>query len=72
MPARCYRGLAVHWAYYSSMNVGMIYLSFIHLALQRSRPVSSYCNPPSTWRQILHAITASAVRRPYEMPVGDL
>jgi transposase len=31
----CYRGLAVRWSYYSTMYVGMIYLSFIHLALQR-------------------------------------
>lgn len=31
----CYRGLAVRWAYYSFMYVGLVYLSFIHLALQR-------------------------------------
>jgi len=31
----CYRGLAVRWAYYSFMYVGLAYLSFIHMALQR-------------------------------------
>jgi IS5 family transposase len=31
----CYRGLAVRWAFYSFMYVGLVYLSFIHLALQR-------------------------------------
>jgi IS5 family transposase len=31
----CYRGLAVRWSYYSFMYVGLAYLSFIHLALQR-------------------------------------
>jgi IS5 family transposase len=31
----CYRGLAVRWAYYSFMYVGLVYLSFIHMALQR-------------------------------------
>lgn len=31
----CYRGLAVRWSYYSFMYVGLVYLSFIHLALQR-------------------------------------
>ena len=31
----CYRGLAVRWSYYSFMHVGLVYLSFIHLALQR-------------------------------------
>ena len=31
----CYRGLAVRWARYSFMYVGLVYLSFIHLALQR-------------------------------------
>ena len=31
----CYRGLAVRWAYYPFMYVGLVYLSFIHLALQR-------------------------------------
>jgi IS5 family transposase len=31
----CYRGLAVRWSYYSFMYVGMVYLSFIHMALQR-------------------------------------
>ena len=30
-----YRGLAVRWAYYSFMYVGMAYLGFIHMALQR-------------------------------------
>jgi transposase len=31
----CYRGLAVRWAYYPFLYVGLVYLSFIHLALQR-------------------------------------
>jgi transposase len=31
----CYRGLAVRWSYYSFMYVGLVYLSFIHIALQR-------------------------------------
>jgi transposase len=31
----CYRGLAVRWFFYSFMYVGMVYLSFIHMALQR-------------------------------------
>jgi len=31
----CYRGLAVRWSYYSFMYAGMVYLSFIHMALQR-------------------------------------
>lgn len=31
----CYRGLAVRWSYYSFMYVGLVYLSFIHLAVQR-------------------------------------
>ncbi len=31
----CYRGLAVRWSFYSFLYVGMVYLSFIHLALQR-------------------------------------
>ena len=31
----CYRGLAVRWSYYSFMYVGMVYLAFIHMALQR-------------------------------------
>jgi transposase len=31
----CYRGLAVRWFYYSFLYAGMVYLSFIHLALQR-------------------------------------
>jgi IS5 family transposase len=31
----CYRGLAVRWSYYSFMYVGMVYISFIHMALQR-------------------------------------
>lgn len=30
-----YRGLAVRWSYYSFMYVGLAYLSFIHMALQR-------------------------------------
>jgi transposase len=31
----CYRALAVRWAYYPWMYVALVYLSFIHLALQR-------------------------------------
>jgi transposase len=31
----CYRGLAVRWSVYPIMYVGLVYLSFIHLALQR-------------------------------------
>ena len=31
----CYRGLAVRWSFYSFIYVGLVYLSFIHLALQR-------------------------------------
>ena len=31
----CYRGLAMRWSHYSFMYVGLVYLSFIHLALQR-------------------------------------
>jgi IS5 family transposase len=31
----CYRGLAVRWAYYPFMYIALVYLSFIHLALQR-------------------------------------
>jgi transposase len=31
----CYRGLAVRWAYYPFLYNGLVYLSFIHLALQR-------------------------------------
>ena len=31
----CYRGLAVRWGYYAFTYIGIIYLSFIHLALQR-------------------------------------
>jgi IS5 family transposase len=31
----CYRGLATRWSYYSFMYVGMVHLSFIHMALQR-------------------------------------
>jgi IS5 family transposase len=31
----CYRGLAVRWSYYPFMYVGMVYVSFIHMALQR-------------------------------------
>ena len=31
----CYRGLAVRWAYYPFMYVGIVYVSFIHMALQR-------------------------------------
>jgi len=31
----CYRALAMRWSYYPFMYVGLVYLSFIHLALQR-------------------------------------
>ena len=31
----CYRGLAVRWCRYTFMYLGLVYLSFIHLALQR-------------------------------------
>ena len=31
----CYRGLAVRWSYYSFMYVGMVYVTFIHMALNR-------------------------------------
>jgi transposase len=31
----CYRGLAMRWAHYTFMYVGLVYLSFIHMALQR-------------------------------------
>ena len=31
----CYRGLAVRWSHYLFMYVGLVYLSFIHMALQR-------------------------------------
>ena len=31
----CYRAVAVRWAYYTFMYVGLVYLSFIHMALQR-------------------------------------
>ena len=31
----CYRAVAVRWSYYSFMYVGLVYLSFIHMALQR-------------------------------------
>ena len=31
----CYRGLAVRWSYYSFMYVGIVYVSFIHMALQK-------------------------------------
>ena len=31
----CYRALAVRWSYFSFMYVGLVYLSFIHMALQR-------------------------------------
>jgi len=31
----CYRALAVRWSHYAFMYVALVYLSFIHLALQR-------------------------------------
>jgi len=31
----CCRGLAVRWSYYPFMYMGLVYLSFVHLALKR-------------------------------------
>jgi transposase len=31
----CYRGLAVRWSHYSFLYDGMVYIAFIHMALQR-------------------------------------
>ena len=31
----CYRGLAIRWAYYSFMYVGLVYTAFIAMALKR-------------------------------------
>jgi transposase len=31
----CYRGLAVRWSYYSYLYDGLVYIAFIHMALQR-------------------------------------
>jgi transposase len=31
----CYRALAVRWSHYVFMYVGLVYLAFIHMALQR-------------------------------------
>jgi transposase len=31
----CYRGLAVRWCQYSFLYNGLVYLAFIHMALQR-------------------------------------
>jgi IS5 family transposase len=31
----CYRGLAVRWSHYLFMYVGLVYVAFIHMALQR-------------------------------------
>ena len=31
----CYRGLAVRWCRYSFLYAGLVYLAFIHMALQR-------------------------------------
>jgi len=31
----CYRGLATRWAHYTFMYVGLVYLAFIQMALQR-------------------------------------
>lgn len=31
----CYRGLAVRWCHYSFLHAGLVYLAFIHMALQR-------------------------------------
>ena len=31
----CYRGLAVRWSYYAFLYDGLVYIAFIHMALQR-------------------------------------
>ena len=31
----CYRGLAVRWSYYPFIHIGLAYISFIHLAINR-------------------------------------
>jgi transposase len=31
----CYRALAVRWSHYLFISVGLVYLAFIHMALQR-------------------------------------
>jgi len=31
----CYRALAVRWCHYSFLYAGLVYLAFIHMALQR-------------------------------------
>lgn len=31
----CYRGVAVRWSYYPYLYDGLVYISFIHMALQR-------------------------------------
>jgi transposase len=31
----CYRGLAVRWSHYLFMYAGLVYVAFIHMALQR-------------------------------------
>jgi transposase len=31
----CYRGIAVRWSHYVYMYAGLVYLAFIHMALQR-------------------------------------
>lgn len=31
----CYRGVAVRWSHYSFLYEGLVYISFIHMALQR-------------------------------------
>jgi transposase len=31
----CYRGVAVRWSYYSFLYDGLVYIAFIHMALQR-------------------------------------
>ena len=31
----CYRALAVRWSHYSFLYTGLVYLAFIHMALQR-------------------------------------
>ena len=31
----CYRGVAVRWSHYPFLYVGMVYISFMYMALQR-------------------------------------
>jgi hypothetical protein len=58
----CYRGLAMRWAYYPFMYVGLVYLSFIHLALQRFETASSFFAIVSECRR------AADARTPRDVP----